>query len=99
MPLKKVEELCLECGAGPVGVEIREERILRVLEYERRVKPGCEPLCERGLACTNRSFDRDVAELQGATMISSRRDAYDDRARARARRVRMCQRSSRTTAT
>ena len=36
---------------------------------ERRIEPCAEPLCERSLASTDRTFDRDVSELQGADDI------------------------------
>jgi hypothetical protein len=32
----------------------------------------CESLCQMRFACADRTFNRDVAELQGAPMISSR---------------------------
>ena len=88
MAVEQIEELRLQRGAGPVGVEVGEERILGVFEDERRVEPRAEPLGQRRFARADRSFDRDVAELQGGPMISSRRDAFADRAAARARRVR-----------
>ena len=72
MAVEQIEELRLQRRAGTVGVEVGEKRILGVFEDERRVEPRAEPLCQRGLAGADRSFDRDVAELQGAPMISSR---------------------------
>ena len=66
MTVEEIEELRLQRGAGPVGVEIGEERILGFFQHDRRVEPRAEPLGERGLARADRAFDRDVAELQGA---------------------------------
>ena len=65
MAVEQVEELRLQRGAGPVGVEVGEKRILGFLEHDRGVEPRAEPLGQRGLARADRSFDRDVAELQG----------------------------------
>ena len=50
MASEQVEELGLERGAGPAGVEIGEERIVGVFEHDRRVEPRAEPLGQRGLA-------------------------------------------------
>ena len=72
MAVEQVEELGLQRGAGPVGVEVGEKRILGFLEHDRRVEARAEPLGQRGLAGADRTFDRDVAELQGGPMISSR---------------------------
>ena len=66
MAVQQIEELRLQRGAGLVGVEVGEKRIVGFLEHDRRVEPRAEPLGERGLARADRSFDRDVAELQAA---------------------------------
>ena len=66
MAVEQIEELRLQRGAGTVGVEVGEKRILGFFEHDRRVEPCAEPLGERGLARADRAFDRDVAELQGA---------------------------------
>ena len=71
MPLEQVEELRLQCRARAIGIEVREKRILGVFEHKRGVEAGGEPLGKRGFARADRSFDRDVAELQVAPMISS----------------------------
>ena len=70
MALEQIEELRLQGRARTIGVEVREERILGVLEHERGVEAGGEPLGKSGFARADRSFDRDVAELQGDPMIS-----------------------------
>ena len=62
-------------GARAAGVEISEERVLRFLQHDRRIESRAEAFGQRGFACTDRSFDRDVAELQRGTMISSRKTA------------------------
>ena len=72
MPVQQIEQLRLQGGAGPVGVEIGEERILRFLQDDGGIETSAEPFGECGFACADRPFDRDVAELQGGTMISSR---------------------------
>ena len=74
MAVEQVEQLRLQRGAGTVGVEIGEERILGFFQHDRRVEPCAKPLGERGFARADRAFDRDVAELQGGPMISSRRE-------------------------
>ena len=65
MTVEEIEELRLQRGAGTVGVEIGEERILGFFQHDCRVEPCAQPHGERGLARSDRAFDRDVAELQG----------------------------------
>src|SRR4029077_13577316 len=72
--VEEVEELRLERAAGAVGVEVGEERGLHFLQHDRGVEPRAEALRHSGFARADRSFDRDVAELQGGPMISSRRE-------------------------
>src|SRR5260221_574132 len=71
MTVEEIEQLCLQRRAGTVGVEIREERILHFLQHDRGVESRAETLGQRGFPRADRSFDRDVAELQGGPMISS----------------------------
>ena len=78
MAIEQVEELRLESCARTIAVEISEKGIVGVFEDEGCVEPRRQPLCQRGFACADRTFHREVAELQGAPMISSRRDAFDD---------------------
>ena len=73
MAVQQIEELGLQRGAGPVGVEVGEKRIVGFLEHDRRIEPRAESFGQRGFARADRSLDRDVAELQGGPMISSRR--------------------------
>ena len=87
MAVQQVEELCLQSGARTVAIEIGEKRIFGLFENEGRVEPRRQPLCQRGFAGADRTFHREVAELQGAPMISSRRDTFDDRDVLRARAV------------
>ena len=63
--IEEIEELSLERRARPFRVEVREERIFGILEQDGRFEPRAEALSERALAHANRSFDRDVAKLQG----------------------------------
>ena len=65
MAVEQIEELRLQRGAGTVGVEIGEKRILGFFEDDRRVEPRAEPFGQRGLARADGPFDRDVTELQG----------------------------------
>ena len=69
MPVEEVEELCLEGGAGSVGVEIGQKRIFHFFQHDRGVDSRAEAFRQCGFARPNRSFDRDVAELQGADDI------------------------------
>ena len=85
----------LKRGAWTIAVEVGKEGILAIFEHECRVESRRESFCEYGLARADRTFDRDVPELQSEPMISSRRDAFDDRAGARIERVCLRQRSSR----
>ena len=90
-----VEELSLKRGAGTIAVEVGQERILAIFENECGVDACGQPFCEYGLARADGTLDGDVPELQCEPMISSRRDAFDDRAGARAECVCLRQRSSR----
>ena len=66
MTIQQIEQLGLQRGAGPVGVEIREERILLIFTHVRGVEPRREPLCESGLAGADGAVDRDVSKVQPA---------------------------------
>jgi hypothetical protein len=61
---QQVEQLGLQRGARPAGVEVGEKRILRFLEHHRRIEARPEPLGEPGLARAHGPFDGDVTELQ-----------------------------------
>src|SRR5262249_36615902 len=87
MAVQQVEQLCLKSGARTIAIEIAEKRIFGIFEDEGCVEPRRQPLCQRGFACADRTFHGEVAELQGAPMISSRRDTFDDRGVLRARAV------------
>ena len=65
MPVEQIEELGLQRGAGAIGVEVGEKRILGFFEDERGVEARAEPLGQRRFAGADRTFDRDVAEVQG----------------------------------
>ena len=62
--VEQVKQLGLQRRAGPVRVEVREERVVGVFEDDGRVQARAEPLGQRGLTRANRPFDRDVAKLQ-----------------------------------
>ena len=66
MAVEEVEELRLKRGARAVGVEVAQKRVLHFLQHDCGVESSAEALRECGLARANRSFNRDVAELQGA---------------------------------
>ncbi len=66
MAIEQIEELRLQRRAGTIGVEVGEKRIVGFFEDERGVESRAEPLGECGFAGADRTFDRDVAELQGA---------------------------------
>ena len=66
MPIEEIKKLRLQRRARTARVEVGEERIVRFLQHDRRIEPRAETLRKSGLARTDRSFDRDVAELQGA---------------------------------
>ena len=65
MAAEKVEELSLQRRARTIGVEVGEKRIVGFFEDDGRVEAGAEAFGECGLADADRSFDRDVAKLQG----------------------------------
>ena len=63
---QREEELRLEPGARPAGVEVGEKRIVGLVEHDRRIEPRAEPVGQRRLAHAQRTFDGDVPEVQGA---------------------------------
>ena len=69
--VEQIKKLRLERRTGTVGIEVGEERILGFFQHHRGVEARAEPLGENGFACADRTFNRDVAEGQGGTMISS----------------------------
>ena len=66
MAIEQIEELRLKRGAGAVGVEIGEKRVLGVFADEGGVQARGQPFGECGLASANRPVDRDVVEVQAA---------------------------------
>jgi hypothetical protein len=66
MAAQEIEELGLQGGARPIGVEVLEERVFGVLEHDRGIEARAEALRERGFAGANRTLDRDVPEAHGA---------------------------------
>ena len=64
MAIEQIEQLRLQRGARPVGVEVGEERVFRIFEYQCRIESRCEPLGQRRLAGPERSFDGDVVKIQ-----------------------------------
>src|SRR5262245_43808240 len=65
MAAQQIEELGLQRGSGTISIEVGEKRIVAFLEYDRCIEACAEPLGQRSLAGADRTFDRDVAELQG----------------------------------
>src|SRR5262249_3219198 len=70
MPREQIEELGLQRGAGAVGIEISDERILGFLEDDGGVETRTQTLGQRGLAGADGSFDGDGAETPAGPMIS-----------------------------
>jgi hypothetical protein len=68
---ERVEQLRLESGARPIGVEVREERVFSIVEDYRRIEPRTEPIGECGFADAERTFDGDVPEVQSAGSIAA----------------------------
>ena len=69
---EEVEQLRLKSRPGTIGVEIGQERVLGVFEDDGRVEAAGQALGQHGLADADRSFDRDVAELQDAAQYIGR---------------------------
>ncbi len=65
MAAEEIEQLRLQRRARPIGVEVGEERIVGFFEDGGGIEPRREPFGQRGLAGTDRAFNRDVAKLQG----------------------------------
>src|SRR5262245_45015607 len=95
MTIEQIEELGLKRRARTVRVKIREERIVGFLAHNRRVESYAKLLGERCFAGADGTFDRDVAEVHGDPMISSRREPYES-AGARDPRLVMRQRTARS---
>ena len=60
MTVEQVEELCLQRRTRPPAVEVREERILRLLEHVGGIERVASRSASERLADADRSFDRDV---------------------------------------
>ena len=67
------EELRLERPPRTAsGVRVGEERVVRVVQDDRRVEPRAEAIGERRLAHAGRAVDGEMAELQdGAQYIGA----------------------------
>ena len=61
--VQQEEELALEGGAGPVLIEVVQERVLGALEDLARLQAGGEELDEARLADPDRSLDGDELEI------------------------------------
>ena len=70
MTIQQVEELGLKARARPIGVEVREERILGVFEDERRIQASRQPFGQHRLAHANRALESDVADVQRGRSIA-----------------------------
>jgi hypothetical protein len=68
---EQIEQLRLQRRTRSIGVEVGEERVVRIFEDERRIEPRREALRERRLADADRPFNRDVAKLQRARSIAA----------------------------
>src|SRR5215204_574381 len=87
MTIEQEKQLRLQRRAGSAAVEVREKGILGLLEDRRGIEPCRQTFCERALAHTDWSFDRDVLKRheRGAgrsprgCMLSSRADVHGDR--------------------
>ena len=64
MSRERVEELRLEPRAGTFRVKVREERVLRFVEHDRRVEPRPEAIGKERLADACRALNRDVPEFE-----------------------------------
>ena len=62
MAVEQVEQLRLQRRAGPLGVEVGEERILGVFEDRRAVDSAGQPLGQPRLADADRAFDGEIAK-------------------------------------
>ena len=65
------KELGLESGARSPALRVGEERVVEVVEYDRRVEALAQAVGESRLANADRSLDRDVAEIQGRAKYTS----------------------------
>jgi hypothetical protein len=63
VPREREKELRLEARARALGIEIREEGILGLVEDERCVEPRAQPVCETRLADANRALDGNVPKI------------------------------------
>ena len=81
MTVEQVEQLGLQRGAGTIGVEIGEERILGVFEHERSRRAG-SPAARPAPFCPRRSVlrPRCSGTARRPDDIIATRDAFDDRA-------------------
>jgi len=72
VPVEQEEELRLQGRTRPIGVEVRQKGILRLLEHGGHVKACAQTLGQGRLPHTRRAFNRDVAEVQDDRSIATR---------------------------
>ena len=65
MPRQREEELRLERGAGTISVEIRQERVVGVVQHDRRVEARAKPIGQQRFSDAGWSLDGDITEVQG----------------------------------
>src|SRR5205085_6368355 len=63
VPRQREKELRLKARARPLGIEVREERILRLVEHEGRVETRAEPVCKGRFADADGTLDGDIPKL------------------------------------
>ena len=66
---ERKEKLRLKRRAAALGIKIGQERIVRLIEDDRGVEPSGQTLGERRLAEADRSFNRQVPEVQGPAKL------------------------------
>src|SRR4026208_102388 len=72
MPVEEIEKLRLQSRARTIRVKVGEKGILRFFQDHGRVETRSKSFGQLCFSCADRTFDRDVAEVQSAPMISSR---------------------------
>ena len=102
MTVQQIEELRLQGGARPVGVEVGEKRVLGFLQHDGGIETRAEAFGECGFACADRSLRSRCGGTARRTMISSRQGldstedaAQDDRDRVRTGRSGVRERAAR----
>ena len=69
MPRERIEELRLERRARPARVEIRQERILGIVENHGGIEPRAEAIGQTRFPQSHRSFNREIPKVHGGASI------------------------------